>query len=793
MRAKSGLFKRARQIPLHDRMANLMSFEETEFHKNLAKLFSEIDKEAVIRVTHSPTELGADLIVIRKDEFRESVASVVVSMGKLRGETGSQIERIASQIKQCLDIPREIPTRVDTACTSEVWLVIVGDISQNARKRLTYQVRQDYKSILTIFEIEWLTEKFTECYPEVFLGGEMVDFIEQRIEALEMTSSLSKKASHLSMSEWYVEPHLLTGGIPIIVEETGTKITKINIRSHKVLFHNLKSMLEKERRIIVSGDAGVGKTTALRKLVLDELREVSEEIIGGRGKEKVELPVIMYARDILGCQDCKSFLEKCTEKRQLANGFEISTLVLDGLDEVSLQYRKEVLEKATKLCTDMGWKLIIGSRKIDVIKNPPRGLATFELLPFQVSQAVKLFEKIVKKTSLLKALKEGLTKVMSQLPMTPISLTILIEIAEEHGEVPASLADLYTRYFEIVLGKWDFRDKEIESLFQYETKLHFLAEFAWAEFVQKKRVEITEEEFKVFVEGYIKKFGFDASWIKKFIAEVERAGLIEIMDMVSFKHRSFLDYFAALYLFNHQDEFANVDELNAKLYFSDLWTDVTFYFIGIKRAMTLKLLETVMNYPGEDVGTKMSKYVIGRLLQAGWLTPLELKYIGLKSALNFLLPIRNKLAESFSHEKTSPGMIFADFLPIAAAEWTMGSVTLVEALRRIYLENTGEKSQVSHWNRVASMWALWRFLPVEERERCVSELLDSMSASEGLSIEEKSRILLMLIILEDKTKYIYRTIDKRLRGVTKKHPALIKALLPRGPEEGFRRKGKRTR
>jgi HJR/Mrr/RecB family endonuclease len=70
MQIKSGLSKRARQISLQDRMVKLMSFKETEFHQYLEKLFSEMDKEAVVRITHGSTELGADLIVIRRDEFR---------------------------------------------------------------------------------------------------------------------------------------------------------------------------------------------------------------------------------------------------------------------------------------------------------------------------------------------------------------------------------------------------------------------------------------------------------------------------------------------------------------------------------------------------------------------------------------------------------------------------------------------------------------------------------------------------------------------------------------------------
>ena len=71
MSRKETLTKRARQLSVRDRMTHLMSLPETDMHKNLARLFSEIDKDATVLVTHSPQELGADLVVMRKDEFRE--------------------------------------------------------------------------------------------------------------------------------------------------------------------------------------------------------------------------------------------------------------------------------------------------------------------------------------------------------------------------------------------------------------------------------------------------------------------------------------------------------------------------------------------------------------------------------------------------------------------------------------------------------------------------------------------------------------------------------------------------
>jgi hypothetical protein len=335
------------------------------------------------------------------------------------------------------------------------------------------------------------------------------------------------------------------------------------------------------------------------------------------------------------------------------------------------------------------------------------------------------------------------------------------------------------------LGKWDFKDKGIELLFQYEIKLHFLAEIAWTEFTTKDRVEITRREFDEFVQSYIGKFGFERSWIGRFISEIERAGLIELKEMVSFRHRSFLDYFAALYIYNHREESGDTAKLITKLYFSDLWGDVSFYFVGIQRSMAEGILNNIMDFEAKGLGIEINKFAIGRLLQAGWLSPIEMKYKGLRRALLYLTPLRERLNESFSKTRPNPGMIFADFLPVMTAEWTMGSITLVGALQRIYTELIKENTAESLWKQVGVLWALWRFLGETEQQKYASELLDKVSSCEKLSTDEKSSILLLMMTLSDKTKNIRRSVDRRLKKIMLKHPQTIKRLLP-PRKEGFR-------
>ncbi len=114
-------------------------------------------------------------------------------------------------------------------------------------------------------------------------------------------------------------------------------------------------------------------------------------------------------------------------------------------------------------------------------------------------------------------------------------------IVEEHKEIPASVTELYERYNDSVLGRYD-KNKGIEVLFEYLIKKRFLSSLAFHEFIEKSLVEITRQKFDEFIERYAEKYGRDEDYLKKFISEIERAGILQIgEETVLFRHRSFLE------------------------------------------------------------------------------------------------------------------------------------------------------------------------------------------------------------------------------------------------------------
>jgi len=81
--------------------------------------------------------------------------------------------------------------------------------------------------------------------------------------------------------------------------------------------------------------------------------------------------------------------------------------------------------------------------------------------------------------------------------MTPLSLFLLLTIVEARKEVPASITELYDQFNDIILGRYDV-EKGIMVIFEYLIKKRFLAELAFKEFVEKKRLEMQKKNSILF-------------------------------------------------------------------------------------------------------------------------------------------------------------------------------------------------------------------------------------------------------------------------------------------------------
>ena len=458
------------------------------------------------------------------------------------------------------------------------------------------------------------------------------------------------------------------------------------------------------------------------------------------------------------------------------------------MDEIPSNLRSKAIDRATQFSQEFGCSIIVASRKVETIKNPFAQYSKFELLPFDFGRALNFFKKLVSDGKLLSVLTDGLEKIRFQIIMTPLSLTLLVDIAENYKEIPASVTELYDRFTDIALGRFD-KEKGIEVLFEYEIKKRFLAELAFVGFLERDRLEMPKSEFDEFVASYGQLYMMDDSRLQMFILEIERSGMLTLGQVITFCHRSFLDYFAAYSVFLRQQEIDDLDRLLAHLYFTDGWGEVTFFYVGLKREISTATIATILSFNKEGLVSDIDKFLVGRLLQAGWHSLSETKVSAIEQSLPFAPVIRQALLEAATKQAVDFPEIFGDFLVLALCDLGLASGFLQREEMSLFARLSGQPDVKSLYSSLLLLWATRRFMPPDEIRLAINQLLDDMSQATSLTSSEQARMLLICTAIETQDKTTTGAIKRKLHRLRSRNPELFRNLLPH-TRKGFRPKAK---
>jgi hypothetical protein len=791
MNSNLELVKQAEALSPDQRKQILMAIPENDLHYDLKELFSGMEPSYTIEVTQGPKELGKDLVLVRQDALTTDVIAVVVKCGNIKGKTLGEVDEvldrvelalikkpdrkmreIESQIKQSFAHKAELANFFQTLPVNKVIVIVAGEISREARTRLEKEIHGPVE----VHGINWLVTHFTQHYPHVFFEGQVTDFMQRRIQELETRHRVIR--SNRILSDSFVEPIVRASDISI---DFGDEL-RAAMNRKELQFSKLKSILSGKKKIILIGDPGTGKSAALAKLTIDLLREVYLRAAKATGKvDRTPVPILISARDFASLSDLEAFLEYSLGGKEVANSLEPRALLLDGLDEVVSTNRANVIEKAKTFAEQLNCSLLIASRKIDLLSITPTGFQKFELLPFGTGQALQLIDKVQNNPLAVGNIRDGLDKMRYQIPMVPLSLILLIEIVEEHKEVPASVTELYERYTETVLGRYD-KDKGIEVLFEYLIKKRFLAELAYSEFSSKANIEITKQDFDAFCKRYANEYGLDEQ-LALFVCEIERAGVLEVGDeTVLFRHRSFLDYFTAFHIYEKRDEFEQLNDFIVDIYFNDAWGEAAFFYVGLKREVNERLLNSILNYDHNSLWVNLQKIMTGRLLQAGWHSTAKIKYKGISTALSFVPALRAQLYRIAERAKWPEPKIMVDFLIANAADYSFKSMFLAKELRELFDSIASRKQANDLTTLIYLLWAMRPFIPHEVFSEEVQRLLD-LTEHDQIDAEERVRATLFLLVMKGDDKALGKAIGRRVRKLRNQFPKEFKNLLPPDPSK----------
>ena len=788
------LKERAKTLSETVRRKIIMDYKEPELFEFLKELFQAMEPDYMVEITHGVREFGKDLVIVKADKFGMDVIGVVVKRGHIRGKTlghvddlkrraasalsrteEKKIQEIESQIEQAFDHPARTRSIFHELPVSKVFVILAGEFSNEAQTRLN----RELASKTAIFDVQWLVAKFTEFYPQIFYEGRAIDFLERKISELEENHRLGKSGKNLS--EYFVNPLVMTLSDPINFDEENLTII---FKEKKLSFLNLEKICKKIRKLILLGDPGSGKTGSMAKLTIEMYREACNLLFKkpGKVKEQVPVPVFVPARMLLEAESEQEFLGKYFESDEVRNQFKVDIIIVDGLDEIVSEERENTINKLDRFAGTLSASYILTSRKIGIINTLPQKYQKYELLPLELKQALQLFSKLITDNQVLGTMMESLEKIQAQIPLVPLSLMLLIELVEEHKEIPASVTELYDRFFDMALGRHDYQERGITVLFNYLIKKKFLGTLAYNAFVKNDVLEITDQDFQGFLYSYAGEYGWSEKTLKNFASEIERAGILEQRENVNFKHRSFLDYFAAFHIYENREDIPDLNKLIVNTYFDDIWSEISFFYIGLRREISRDLLETIYSYKDSGFTIDLYKLLGGRLLQAGWHSTTEQHEYGIRQAIGYALQIQKRFENMITSAESDIPKILSDFLTLILADWSFNSGFLESHVKTILRDLMNTKSHDDTYMAVILIGTIRRFLSADEVGEYISGVLEGLSKMD--TPEKQARILLLMELIEE-DKAIMKLIKRQTNRLQKKAPEVFKALLP-AKRKGFR-------
>ena len=774
------LVQKALAIPANVREAYLLGIPEVELHAHLCRLLENMDSGARCEVTHGRDEYGRDIVLRRSSPFGYEYIAIVVkrgdAKGKISGRTAGPVDAIISQVGQSvahLCLLKEI--EVSSVNIKGVWVMFFGRLTNNAVRRIDVEAPA---LKFRPFAIGWLADSFAEHYPEVFFAGAASTYLQDKVIEFETHHDLKRRPKNLS--DWYVDPSV---AITRIDAGTFSERLKKVLKLKRLSYQQFRLQLNSPKRFVLSAAPGLGKSTLLRKLALDLYREAltTTASLGTNITPGVlRIPILVSATEMAKYDDPASFLEDYLPLGDVRKSFSVACLLVDALDEIPQDKQVTTLKFAHDLAKSLNCAMVVSARPVHVVRDladeSSERLAVVQLLPLQYSQAMQLIDRLVRDPSIVDILKEGIANLQSHMALSPLSVSLLLDIAEAEREVPGTIGEIFEQYMDIALGRYDI-ERGIEVVFQYFIKKQLLAELAWSEFFKRDRLTIKEIEFDRFLESYFAARRFSRDMIPRMKADIDRSGIIRFSDGVYFAHRAFLDYFAALYINGHSNEFTDFAKWLTGVYFSDKWSEVGFYVFAQKREIIPEFLTEATLLEKDDVDYHLRRFMVGRLLQAGWLSPSEIKVRGIEVGV----ASAPKLFEIISKEIDSDAPQAIPYGVLAGlAEGSYNSRTLRQEVSEVTLRLTESDALDDFRSAINLLWANRSRISNTEVFAQAEQVLDQMGRLEKsgkLFLSDKALGYLMLETILEQDRKLQRAITRRFRRLMKAQPRAIKKLL----------------
>ena len=198
-----------------------------------------------------------------------------------------------------------------------------------------------------------------------------------------------------------------------------------------------------------------------------------------------------------------------------------------------------------------------------------------------INKMIEFLKKLCGMMSIANKIVEDLKKsqLIRELPKTPIAAIILAKLINENpADLPSNLTELYMKYIELMLGRWDM-EKGLQSQKEYQALDHIMMEIS-KYLIENETNHITKSKTFEFFNKYLNSRHLDIIADDLYKKMIERCEIITEdvdTDRVFFKHRTFAEFFYAKNL--DKNSTLKIDEKAFEIY----WSNIYFFYLGIQK------------------------------------------------------------------------------------------------------------------------------------------------------------------------------------------------------------------
>ncbi len=400
--------------------------------------------------------------------------------------------------------------------------------------------------------------------------------------------------------------------------------------------HEASHLFERhERLIVLSADAGFGKSTVLRRSAL----LLAEHALTSTPRARI--PFLLRAVDLA---DSRPLLEYVSRRyREMSQGESAETLdpkriviFIDALDEIrTSDTRSDILNQILSFNREYPEsQVILSARDYASIKDLPgyRELTEFKIQAIGLTEAAKIVKRSQRAKNNCEALVGDTLRRLQEMhgiELNPLLVSVFAATADDQRpDIPANITELFKKFTELMLGRWD-EAKGFNQQYQAPLKDFVLCHVAHKMHSAGAK-EWPLDEFSDEVSTFLERRGLQAD-IPQLLDEVLfRSGLMRVSGAnVEFRHLLLQEFFAGRAIVDGDA----VDRLLP----DEWWRNALVFFFGENPGHEPSLRRSLLNFETRSSEELFNcALTLGLALQACYLVELPLRKLVFERVLNAL-------------------------------------------------------------------------------------------------------------------------------------------------------------